>query len=93
MAVPAKIALASAEIRDGTENDTIYGNTSNGHLYQYNNGDGNDVIYSFGSNDPITISGATYTKSTVGNDVLIRTCVQMIINLVFTPKFKFQFKR
>ena len=23
----------------------------------------------------------------------LRTCVQMIINLVFTPKFKFQFKR
>ena len=60
-------------IKGGTGNDTIYGDTGGnyGVLYQYASGDGNDVIYNYKSADTVSLSGVTYIRETVGNDVLI----------------------
>ena len=59
-------------VSGGTGNDTIYGSTATSHLYQYSSGDGNDVIYNWSSNDSLTIAGgASWTKSTVNNDVVV----------------------
>ena len=55
-----------------SDNDTIYGSGLAGHLYQYASGDGNDSIYYFGASDTLSISGGQYTRSTVGNDVIIK---------------------
>ena len=57
-------------VKGGTGNDIIYGDTV-AHVYQYENGDGDDVIYGYNAKDTITISGGDYTRSTVGNDVII----------------------
>ena len=58
-------------VAGGTGDDTIYGNTATSHLYEYGKGDGNDVIYNYGSNDSITISGSTWTTSTSGDNVIV----------------------
>ena len=59
-------------VKGDTGNDTIYGSGLAGHLYQYASGDGNDSIYYFGASDTLSISGGQYTRSTVGNDVIIK---------------------
>ncbi len=53
-------------VNAGTGDDTIWGNSNGGHLYKYADGDGNDVIYSFGATDTIDLQGATYTTD-IGN--------------------------
>ncbi len=58
-------------VRGGTGNDTIYGNTATSHLYGYDKGDGDDIIYNYGSNDSITISGSTWSTSTSGENVIV----------------------
>ena len=68
------ISLSSSNgltvIKGGAGNDTIYGDTV-AHLYQYDEGDGNDIIYGYNSSDSITISGGSWSKSTIGDDVII----------------------
>ena len=41
-------------------------------MFIYKSGDGNDVITDYTAQDKISITGGTYTKSTVGNDVKIK---------------------
>ena len=57
-------------VKGGTGNDTIYGDSA-AQLFQYANGDGYDVISGYSANDSITITGGDWSKSTVGNDVII----------------------
>ena len=62
-------------ITGGKGNDIIFGSTATSHLYQYNAGDGNDVIYNYGSNDSITISGVNsdgLSTSVKGDNVIIK---------------------
>lgn len=59
-------------VNGGTGDDTIYGSTSTSHLYEYTKGDGDDVIYNYGSNDTISISGSTWTTTTSGSNVLVK---------------------
>ncbi len=55
-------------VTGGKGNDTIYGNTSGyGVVYQYANGDGNDIIYNFSDKDTLKISGATASTLTNAN--------------------------
>ena len=64
----------SNTIKGGKGNDTIYSNarsSSYGHTYQYAKGDGNDVIYSFGSADTLNILGATYSTTKSGSDMIV----------------------
>ena len=71
-------------IKGGTGNDTIYSNGSDyyGVLYQYASGDGNDVIYNYKAADTVSIAGSTsYSRSTVGNDVLIEVANSGTITL------------
>ena len=60
-------------INAGTGNDLIYStkNTTHHRLYQYAQGDGNDVIYGFDSNDTISLGGGYYTRETVGSNVIV----------------------
>ncbi len=58
-------------LKSGKGNDTVYG-SGNKTLHQYANGDGNDVIYNWSANDTLSITGGTYTRSTVGNDVVLK---------------------
>ena len=58
-------------VSGGLGNDSIVGNTTTSHLYQYAYGDGYDTIYNWSGNDTLSISGGKYTRSTVGNNVVI----------------------
>ena len=63
-------------INAGAGNDIIslgsHNSTTNSlSVIQYANGDGNDIIYGYNSDDTISISGGSYSKSTVGNDVIL----------------------
>lgn len=63
-------------VRGGTGNDTIYANSlmgsGHGAIYQYATGDGYDVIYNWNNYDRISLpSGVYYTRSTVGNNVIV----------------------
>ena len=71
-----KISLSGASsnvvtVSGGTGNDTIYG-SGNKTLHKYAAGDGFDVIYNWSENDTLTITGGTYTRSTVKNDVVVK---------------------
>ncbi len=58
--------------KGGTGNDTIYGSSLGGGIvYQFTAGDGSDVIYNFKATDTISLGGDTYTRSTVGSNVVI----------------------
>ena len=76
------IYTAKVSISGSTGNDTIYGNSSHHTMIansgvdfiQYNNGDGNDVIYNFEPVDTLQIGNGTtdtFSKSTVGSDILV----------------------
>ncbi|MBR0061300.1 MAG: hypothetical protein IJP68_07440, partial [Selenomonadaceae bacterium] len=59
-------------VTGGTGNDSIYGDTSTSHLYQYNSGDGKDIIYNWSSSDTLTIGGGVnYSSRTKGKNVLV----------------------
>ena len=58
-------------VKGGTGDDTIYGNNASIHTYQYNYGDGKDIIYGYSSYDTVTITGAGHEISTVNSDVVI----------------------
>lgn len=57
----------------GKGDDTIYSeNYGDGFIiYKYANSDGNDIVYGYTDDDMISITGASFTTSTVDNDVLI----------------------
>ena len=69
-----KISLSGGSyltINGGKGNDTIYGDGTK-HTYKYASGDGNDTIFGFNSSDTLKITGAKYTRSTVGSDVVLK---------------------
>ena len=55
----------------GKGNDTLKGG-SGSDVFIYKSGDGNDVITDYTASDKISITGGTYTRLTVGNDVKIK---------------------
>ena len=55
----------------GKGNDTLTSGAGN-DLFIYKSGDGNDVITDYTASDKISITGGSYTKSTVGNDIKIK---------------------
>ena len=55
----------------GTGADTLTGG-SGADVFIYKSGDGNDVVTDYSAQDKISISGGTYTRLTVGNDVKIK---------------------
>ncbi|MBO4401828.1 MAG: calcium-binding protein [Selenomonadaceae bacterium] len=57
----------------GTGDDTIYLNstTTIGNVYQYEAGDGNDLIYNATRYDTISIGGGEYTTQTVDSDLIL----------------------
>lgn len=67
------ITYNGATVKGGTGNDTVslYSN-SYGNLIQYTSGDGNDLIYGVAWTDTISITGGSYTRSTVGSDVVLK---------------------
>ena len=58
-------------IKGGKGNDTLIGNDYDADVFLFAKGDGSDVITNYGSDDTIKITGGTYTKTTVSNDVII----------------------
>ena len=57
-------------VNGGIGNDTVYfGNYS--EIFQYNSGDGNDVLFDFSNIDQISITGGNYTTLISGNDVVV----------------------
>ena len=54
----------------GMGDDTIYGDTAP-QTFKYAQGDGNDKIYNWSANDTISITGGKYSRSSVGNDVVL----------------------
>ena len=63
------ISGSAITVRGGAGNDTINArNSSGGNLYQYNAGDGADVIYGYSNEDTISITGGAYALTTLDND-------------------------
>ena len=60
----------SVSVNGGSEDDCIDLNGYANVIF-YNYGDGNDSIWRFGYHDTLSISGGEYTRSTVGDDVII----------------------
>ncbi len=66
-------ASGNVTVKGGTGKDTIsISGSAHSNIIQYASGDGNDVIYGLGSTDTLKITGAKYTRSTVGNDVVLK---------------------
>ncbi|MBQ7723761.1 MAG: hypothetical protein IJT57_05500, partial [Selenomonadaceae bacterium] len=57
----------------GTGNDTIYAGSTNttGRLFEYQSGDGNDIVSGFTSNDTLSISGGNYSTQKSGLDIIV----------------------
>ncbi|MBR1647905.1 MAG: hypothetical protein IJ685_14205, partial [Selenomonadaceae bacterium] len=64
-------AMGNVTVNGGKGNDSIYGDAA-AQLFQYASGDGNDLIYNWSANDTISITGGSYTRSTVGSDVVLK---------------------
>ena len=64
-----------ATILGGTGNDIIYLDGYLGgdgrNMIQYSSGDGLDTVYGISANDTLKITGSSYAKATVGNDLKI----------------------
>ena len=59
-------------VSGGTGNDEIHSRGNGANVFLYNSGDGFDTIYGYSSSDTISITGGTYTKSTVGSNVILQ---------------------
>ena len=68
--------ISSATITGGKGNDTIRASVSGtnfgGRVFNYVEGDGDDVIYGFTSNDALRIMAESFTTELSGNDVIAR---------------------
>ncbi|MBR1579780.1 MAG: hypothetical protein IJ668_04705, partial [Selenomonadaceae bacterium] len=63
---------SNVTVRGGTGNDTIVGSTIKGMLYQYYQGDGNDVLVDYSDADTIQIlSGSVDETQLSGSDMII----------------------
>ncbi|MBR1580946.1 MAG: hypothetical protein IJ668_10745 [Selenomonadaceae bacterium] len=62
---------SAVTVRGGKGSDTVRSTDLSGNLYQYDLGDGNDVIYGYNNNDTLMISGGSFTRSTLNNDVFV----------------------
>ena len=76
-------------VKGGNGNDLIENYSSNGNLYQYNSGDGNDTIVGIKANDTLQISGTTYSTAKSGSDLIVtagsgKITVQGGANVAFT---------
>lgn len=69
-------------VKGGTGDDTIYGASTESHLYQYAKGDGKDTIYGFNSNDSITISGGSASTTNSGQNVIVKVDGSNVITLI-----------
>ena len=59
-------------ISGGAGDDTITKySLANNNVFQYSSGDGNDKIYGYNSTDTLNIINGKYTRSTVGNNVIV----------------------
>ena len=59
-------------INGGTGDDKIsLSSNSEGNLFQYKSGNGNDIIRGFALSDTVSISGGEYTTETIGNNIII----------------------
>lgn len=59
-------------VKGGSGNDTIFGSsTGGGIIYQYNEGDGYDVITGYKSRDTLSISGSSYSTAVSGNNIIV----------------------
>lgn len=65
-------ASTQITIKGGTGNDSISlsGAVSN-TVIEYASGDGYDIVYGFGEDDTLKITGAKYTKKNSGSDVIL----------------------
>ena len=59
-------------IEGGTDDDiiTLTSSAANNKI-QYTNGDGNDIVYGYKDSDTLAISGAEYSTTTSGSDVIV----------------------
>ena len=59
-------------VNAGTGNDSIISYATNGIVYQYAKGDGNDTITGITAKDTLNISGSVYSTQASGNDLLVK---------------------
>ncbi len=59
-------------IRPGTGNDTIESYCTDGFLYQYASGDGNDSIKGFSEKDTLKIAGSSYSTTKSGKNIIVK---------------------
>lgn len=72
-----KISLDSSakenSVRGGKGNDTIYtaAKRTNGNIFLYNSGDGNDYVKNWNANDTLKVESDVFAKQTIGNDIIV----------------------
>ena len=67
------IAAGNNTINTGKGDDTIYGNYYRNNIFQYANGDGNDVIHAYKTEDIINLTSGTVEDSSIdGSDVILK---------------------
>ena len=76
-------------VKGGTGNDTIENYSANGNFYQYNSGEGNDVIVGINANDTLQIAGTKYSTAKSGSNLIVtagsgKISVQGGANVAFT---------
>ena len=71
---------ANVTMNGGAGNDTFSSYSGVGNVYVYKAGDGNDVIEGFNEDDTVLIENGTWTKTTIGSDVLL-TVGNLLISL------------
>ena len=58
-------------VHGGKGNDKIYSDERKFHVYEYKAGDGKDTIFSWNSNDTLSITGGAYTGEIVNGDYVV----------------------